>query len=318
MKKIFIIGIISLGLCHVSVTKAQAQDDLLGDLMKEDAGKPKQNFTTATFKSTRVINMQSVEMTGKGNLQFMISHHFGNIWNSGKGWQNAAQLFGLNSGIANTYLSVDYSPEKWLNLGIAATGNSQYEGWIKLNVLKQQTGVHEIPVTVDWMSLMHADATAGDSPNDFAWNRFSFLHQLLIARKFNDNLSLQFTPSYVHYNYVPYGYNNTNDIFSLGIQGRYKLSHKTAVTFEYSRQLNGYKNQTDEMGNTCQYNPDLIAIGYDWDTGGHIFQFFVSSTTAASNLTQLSRNTSDFKQGNFALGFTINRSFGIKKVVKSL
>lgn len=293
----------------------KAQDDLLGDLLKEDAGKPKQNFVNATFKSTRVINMQSIEMTGKGNLQFMISHHFGHIWNSGKGSQNVSQLFGLNAGIANTYLSVDYSPCNSVNFGVAATGNALYEGWAKIKLLRQQTGVYNIPVTIDWFSLMNADASAGPSPDDFAWNRFAFLHQLLIARKFNEDFSLQLTPSLVHYNYMPYGCNNTNNIFSLGIGGRYKVTRKTAVTFEYSRQLNGYKNIMNEAGAIVNYNPDLISIGYDWDTGGHIFQFFASSTTNASNVTQLSRNTSDFTQGNFALGFTINRSFGVKKVV---
>ena len=67
-------------------SKAIAQDDLLGDLVKDDSATVKQNITTATFKSTRIINLQSVEMTGKGNLQFMISHRFGNIWKEGKGW----------------------------------------------------------------------------------------------------------------------------------------------------------------------------------------------------------------------------------------
>ena len=47
--------------------KASAQSDLLGDLIKEDSSTVKHNIATATFKSTRIINLQSVEMTGKGN-----------------------------------------------------------------------------------------------------------------------------------------------------------------------------------------------------------------------------------------------------------
>jgi len=295
--------------------KATAQDDLLAGLVKDDSAVVKQNLTTATFKSTRIINMQSVEMTGKGNLEFMISHHFGNIWNTGAGWQNVAQLFGLNSGVAFTYLSFDYSPTKWLELGAAATGNSQYESWAKINLLKQQTGKKNIPVTVDWFSLMHVDATAGPSENNLTWNRFTYLHQILIARKFSENFSLQVMPSYIHLNDVPYGYNNTNNIFSLGLGGRYKLTHKTAITFEYSRQLNGYKNQIDETATVFSYQPNLVSIGYDWDTGGHIFQFFITSTNQASNITQLSANNNNFAKGAFALGFTLNRSYGIKRVV---
>jgi hypothetical protein len=142
MKKLFICTILAMG-----VHFAQAQDDLLGDLQKEDSGKVKQKLTIATFKSTRIINMQSVEMTGKGNLQFMISHHFGQIWNDGAGLKNVAQLFGFNSGVANTYLSFDYSPQNWWNLGFASTGNSQFEGWTKFRILRQQTGKKNVPVT---------------------------------------------------------------------------------------------------------------------------------------------------------------------------
>ncbi|MFX6778564.1 DUF5777 family beta-barrel protein, partial [Acinetobacter baumannii] len=65
------------------------------------------------------------------------------------------------------------------------------------------------------------------------------------------------------------------------------------------------------------YVPDLFAIGYDWDTGGHIFQFYVSNTTESSNIKQLSANTGDWKKGNFAMGFTLNRSYAIKKIVNA-
>jgi len=297
--------------------KAGAQDDLLGDLVKEDAGKVKENFATATFKSTRIINFQSVEMTGKGNLQFMVSHHFPNLWTDGKGLGNLSQFFGFNSGVATTYLSFDYSPKDWMNLGFALTGNSQYETWAKFRLLRQQTGKRTIPVTVDYFALAHIDASEGPSPDDFTWNRFSFLHQLLIARKFNERFSLQLTPSLVHLNYVPFGINNTNNIFTMGLGGRYKLTHKTAVTFEYSHQFNGNKNLLDESASAVNYVPDLVSIGYDWDTGGHIFQFYLSSTTSSQNITQLSANTQDFTKGNFSLGFTINRSYSVKRVVQA-
>ncbi|MBN8835684.1 MAG: hypothetical protein J0I09_00345 [Sphingobacteriia bacterium] len=313
MKKIFSLTVLSF--CFIA--KAIAQDDLLADLQKEDAAKPKQNITSATFKSTRIINMQSVEMTGVGNLQFMISHKFGYIWDDTKGSQNFSNLFGLNSGYANAYLSFDYSPKWWLNIGAALANQGVYEGWAKFKILRQQTGIKDVPVSVVWVSLFRADATAGPSPDDLAWNRFSFLNQLLVARKFNENLSLQLNGSLIHNNYVPYGYKNTNNVFNVGLSGRYKIAAKKAITFEYTHQINGWKYQTDESGTVFNYVPDLIAIGYDWDTGGHIFQFYVSNTTESSNVKQLSTNMGNWKKGNFALGFTINRSYSVKKVVKA-
>lgn len=299
------------------MVKATAQDDLLGDLVKDDASKVKQNITIATFKSTRIINMESTEMTGKGNLEFMISHRFGNIWKEGKGLSNISQLFGLNAGAANTYMSFDYSFTDWFNAGFATTGNARMESWAKFKLLKQQTGLKNIPVSVSWFSLASFDGSDGPSPDDLAWNRFSFMHQLLIARKFSDKLSLQLIPSYIHYNTVPYGINNTNNIFSLGIAGRMKLTNKTAITFEYARQLNGYKNLLDESASAVNYVPDLISLGYDWDTGGHIFQFFFTSSSSATNIAQLTTNTNEVRLGNFSLGFNLNRSYGIKKVVQA-
>lgn len=313
MKKILLYLIVTF--CFL--LKAIAQDDLLSDLVKDDAAKVKQNITTATFKSTRVINLQSVEMTGKGNLEFMISHRFGNIWKEGKGWTNLSQFFGLNAGFANTYMSFDYSFTNWMNFGLAFTGNARNEAWAKFKLLRQQTGVKNIPVTVSLFSLASFDGSDGPSPDDLAWNRFSFMHQLLIARKFNEKFSLQLTPSYIHYNVVPYGINNTNNIFSLAIGGRYKLTNKTAISFEYARQLNGYKDLLDETSSAVNYVPDLFSLGYDWDTGGHIFQFFFTSSSAATNIAQLSTNTNDVRVGNFSLGFNLNRSYGIKKIVKA-
>ena len=79
--------------------------------------------------------MHSVEIVPKGNLQFMIAHHFGVIWNKEQdAGQNLAQVFGFNSGIAHTYLSFDYSPTNFANVGIALTGNSMFEGFVKFKI----------------------------------------------------------------------------------------------------------------------------------------------------------------------------------------
>ncbi|MDP4262505.1 MAG: DUF5777 family beta-barrel protein [Bacteroidota bacterium] len=313
MKKIVLLLIVASGL----VLNAMAQDSLQVPAEKSTATVVKPKFTKATFKSSRIINMQSVEIVSKGTLQFMISHHFGYIWNKDLGEprlfnKNLAQLFGFNSGIAHTYLSLDYSPLNWLNVGAAATGSSHFDGWVKLKLLRQQTGKRNIPVTVDWFSLSSVDASPRIE-GELTWNRFSFLHQLLIARKFSDKFSLQLMPTMIHFNIVPYGINNSNYVYSLGLGGRYKISSKKALTFEYARQLNMYKNLLDKNGNIYQYTPDLLAVGFEFDTGGHLFQFYVGNTISSTNIDQLARNTSKIRDGKFALGFTINRGFSLKK-----
>jgi len=300
MKKIFLILISCFGLMAV----VSAQDSAATETKEA----PKQKFTRATFNATKIINMQSVEMGTKGTMQFMVSHHFSYLWTKDAGSQNLAQFFGLNSGVARTYLSFDYSPQTWLNLGVAMAGSSKYEAWAKFKLLRQQTGVKNIPVSVVLYSMGNVN-TAKNPDINFAGNKFSFMNQLLIARKVSDKFSVQVMPTWIHFNIVPYGINNSHEVFSIGIAGKYKATSTLNLTLEYARQLNMYKNIVTKNGSIVNYSPDLLSAGIEINTGGHLFQFYVGSTVDASNIDQLARNSSKISDGNLAFGFTINRSF---------
>jgi len=120
-------------------------------------------------------------------------------------------------------------------------------------------------------------------------------------------------PTWIHFNVVPYGINNSNEVFSLGMAGKYKATSKLNITLEYARQLNMHKNLISKSGSIINYHPDLLSLGVEISTGTHLFQFYVGSTTDASAIDQLSRNNSAIKDGNIAIGFTINRSMNLKK-----
>src|SRR5437868_10821437 len=98
--------------------------------------------------------------------------------------------------------------------------------------------------------------------------------------------------------------------------GKYKLKAKMDLTFEYTRQLNMYKNIISKTGTIVNYQPDMITCGIEIKTLGHLFQFYVGSTTNSSNIDQLARNTSKIKDGNFAFGFTLNRTLSLEKTEK--
>jgi hypothetical protein len=304
MKKILFV--VFLGLyCWL----ASAQDTT-ETLVKEI---PKQKFARATFNSTQIINMQSTEIIPTNALQFMVAHHFSYIWTKDAGTQNnLAQFLGLNSGVAHTYLSFDYSPTNFMNLGVALAGGSKYEGWVKFRILRQQTGLHNVPVSVSWYSMAHVNASK-DPEVDNTWNKWSYAHQLLIARKMSDKISLQLMPTIIHFNVVPYGINNSNLVYSMGIAGKYKMKPKINLTVEYSRQFNMYENIISKNGSILNYNPDLLSVGMEFNTGGHLFQFYIGNTSDASIIDQLARNTSKIGDGNFALGFRINRTMDLRK-----
>ena len=79
------------------------------NLLNENS--PKEiNYTTATFKSTRVMNGHSIERMPAGQLDVRISHRFGTV-NSG-----AYNFFGLDQ--SNIHLSLEYGITKWLMVGV--------------------------------------------------------------------------------------------------------------------------------------------------------------------------------------------------------
>jgi Membrane bound beta barrel domain (DUF5777) len=57
----------------------------------------------------------------------------------------------------------------------------------------------------------------------------------------------------------------------------------------------------------------LVSLGMEFNTGGHIFQFYIGNNTAATNIDQLSKNVQLIKDGQLALGFRLNRSFIVGK-----
>ena len=91
-----------------------AQDDLMNIL---NDNSPKEiNYTTATFKSTRIMNGHSIEKMVPGQLDVRISHRFGTV-NSG-----AYNFFGLDQ--SNIHISLEYGILKWLMIGV---GRGTYE-----------------------------------------------------------------------------------------------------------------------------------------------------------------------------------------------
>jgi hypothetical protein len=81
-------------------------------------------YTTATFKGTRIVNMQSPEIPGKGVMQFLFMHRFGAINDD-----FLYNFFGLD--IATIRLSLDYSITDWLNVGFGrSSATKTWDGFL--------------------------------------------------------------------------------------------------------------------------------------------------------------------------------------------
>ncbi len=113
MKKRLLIPVLIFGMiafCSISV-KSQDLDALL-----DKEANPQTTYATATFKSTRIVNGHSVERMKKNQLEFRVSHRFGQL-NEG-----SYNLWGLDQG--TIHLALEYGLTDWLEVGI---GRSTYE-----------------------------------------------------------------------------------------------------------------------------------------------------------------------------------------------
>ena len=84
-----------------SFATIQAQDI---DLFSEKDSIKVKDLTIATFKSSRVVNGQSIENVGSGVMDFKILHRFGAINQGGYelfGIDQATNRMGLDEGLTN-------------------------------------------------------------------------------------------------------------------------------------------------------------------------------------------------------------------------
>lgn len=271
-----------------------AQDDMMD--MLEEASPVKKEYTTATFKDTRIINLQSSETVGKRTLQYRIQHRFGDI-NTG-----ANQLFGLDGG-ASMKMGLEYSYDGRFSVGFYRTNiEKQLEGFAKYRLLRQTTD-NKMPISLTLFSGTYITTLKDDPANPryfYYTSRMSYVHQIIIARKFGERISLQMAPTMVHYNLVDKA-NESNDTYALAFGGRIKLTRRNAITFEYVARLNKF------TPNATYY--DHAGIGFDIETGGHVFQFMFVNSFGMNETQFIPKNDKAWQKSEFRLGFNISRVF---------
>ncbi|MBK7426344.1 MAG: hypothetical protein IPI60_04540 [Saprospiraceae bacterium] len=292
MKKI--LYLIFLGCTCLFQVNAQDDTDLLSMLGEEETI----DYTSAAFKTNRVINLHSLENTARGVLDFKISHRFGFI-NGG-----AYEFFGLDN--ATIRLGLDYGITNNFQIGIGRSGfEKTFDGYMKYRLLRQSTGKRRMPIT---LSILAASAIRGqkwtrDEVEYPFFARFNYTYQLILGRKFSDNFSLQLSPTVVHRNLV-LTRTEMNDVFALGIAMRQRITRRLALNVEYIYVL------PDQIAPGLKHS---LSIGCDIETGGHVFQLHFTNSTAMNEKGFIAETTGDWLKGGIRFGFNVSRVFTIVK-----
>lgn len=289
-----------------------AQIDLL-KLIDTTANTPRK--APSTWKDTKLINIQTTKTVDPGVMEFFILHRFGNVGGASGGGIHTLGGFDIASDIL---MGFQFGITKNFQVGIS---RSKQQELIDLDTkYKLLTQTSKMPISV----AIYGDAGftpeltttlySGADPMYPQENidRLSYFGELMIDRRFGNHFSIEALGGMQHRNYLLATINLTNgakemnNIPFAGIGGRILFNKHSSLVFDGYYAFSQFR--TNNTG-TPFYFP--FAIGYEVETGGHVFEinFTNASFLNENNIIPNTRDT--WTKGGFKLGFSISRVFNL-------
>lgn len=285
-----------LGLLLVTVWQTgYAQDDLLSLVGRDTL---KRARVTNAFKSSRVINGHSIEFIGKGVLDFRILHRFGEVSDG------ISNLFGLDQ--ASMRIGLDYGLLNNLTVGVGRSNlGKELDGFIKFCPVWQTSGPGAFPFSIVLVSgvTLNTQSWSDTARKHYFSSRMAFYNELIIGRKFSERFSLQLSPVFVHRNLVELE-KEENDVYALGIGARFKLTKRIAFVADYHYIVEGLDKDLYK---------DPLSVGFDIETGGHVFQLHFSNATGMNEKAFITNTTGNWSKGEVRFGFNLSRVFTVRR-----
>lgn len=288
-----------LSICFALISAFSFAQDDLEDLLggDEDMGKLP---ISATFKTTRIINAHNTQMVKAKHVDFRVGHRFG-VVNNG-----ISDLFGLDNA-TDTRIAFEFGITDKLGLSFARNKGNDYDFYVKYLAL-QQTVNDKTPVSIALLStqLLRTGPASADEFSDRNYTQFahrlSYTNQILISRKFSDNLSLQLMPTHIYRNLTVF--NDPNSVFAIGVGGRIKLTKRFALIGDYY-----YVMRDEQFAGINYYNP--LSLGVAIETGGHVFHLNFTNSSKMNELDYMTNTTDSWTDRAAHFGFNISRVFAL-------
>lgn len=293
MKRTTTITLAALMLTATAMAQKTTSADSLMNAMSKDTSRQR----VAIFKSSRMVLLQSTEMIKKKNLNFLVIHRFGDFAGNNGGGQT---YFGLDA-VNDVYLGLEYGLTDDFNIDIGrSTVGGLADLELKYAVLHQTTnGGSPIAITLigeGGVRPYRSYPSLGD--------RLSYFGQAIFARKFGPGFSMQLAPSYVRNNTpIPLVAGAPNQFFAMAGTARFKISNRAGLIIDYAKNFSSFaRNNTDWS--------DPLGVGFEIETGGHVFTMNVTNSRAVNEINYLSNGQAmAYGRGQYRLGFTISRMF---------
>lgn len=270
----------------ISISVFSQEEDLLKGLDSVDT---KQNVESI-FKGLKIVNLESTKIASKGDLYLVVAHRFSSIKNG------IESFFGLDNAV--TQIKFIKGITNWMSL---SAGRSELAYDFATKYRLQHQVENGFPVEIVGFSSIAFNNTLKQSnfPKMVFKDRIIYVNQLLIARKFNQSLSLQLAPTIFHQNFVESD-EQKNLQYAIGVGGRCKLTKRMSVNVDYAAHLNRIKN-------SIYKNP--LSIGIDIESGGHVFQMHFTNSQGIHEAGFLGNSTGEWLKGDVNFGFNLSRVF---------
>ena len=185
-----------------------------------------------------------------------------------------------------------------------------YSSSFKFKILEQSSN---FPVNIsNYTSFNYNSSSFFAQGEDISFSERTLIFtQFLFSTALSEKLSLQISPSVAIRNYndiVPVFENGEiqfisyeqKENYTVSFGSRYKLNKRTSLNFEYNHYVNRLKISPFK---------DVLSIGIDLETGGHVFQLLFSNTQTIDDVSVLLDAEGDWSAGDFFFGFNILRVF---------
>lgn len=306
----------------VAMNVVQAQDDTSFSLFDEPSA-PVAEKVQYAFKTTKVVNLQSLELIDPGVFDFKMSHRFGAMNGGAAAFnsEDAVNAFGFD--VATIRFGGEYGVNENLMVGLGRYNVKSEKGvdaYVKYRLMHQTSDNKKslsilLLGAVDYKNTQYDRTIIGIAgPVTIAWGipgkqRLSYVGQVIVGKKVNDDFSWILSPTVVvsgmndrydaaSESFVSSGTAKTQ--FALGMGFRNKLSSRTSLNMEYIPILNG---------NGDFYNS--FSVGFDVETGGHVFQFDFTNSVGMNESMFITRNTDRWGAAGVRLGFNLHRVFTV-------
>lgn len=265
---------------------------------QEEEPKRRERPVRNMFESNWIMDNQTVIVPFEGTFEMDIAHRFG-TWDNGYD-----DFFGIYAP-SNIRLGFTKVILPNLQIGLGLTKQNNLWDFNAKYAIFQQTMSGSTPLSMTYYVDMAID-TRDEKFFRAGSDRYTYFHQIMLARKFSDALSIQISANLSHFNAVDAFMDSqgetvgemNNDHLSSTLSLRYKLGDISAFTFGYDLPITNHEVVNPE-GN--------ISFGMEWVTSSHAFQIFLCNYQGIVPQYNHFLNANSFGDNEILIGFNITR-----------